>query len=91
MSPDYLTYFSFAILSIIFSYLLGHFFCYFLIQDNSNKLYSVFKKLLIGNVAMVSSYAILKSNGNTILFGIVPLFIIWFLFKKETISKNMSC
>ena len=79
-------YFLLFILSITLLYSLGNFLLSFFEIESKGKYYSMFFKLFIGLISVISIYSVLKTGGKTINTGFILIGILYYFVSKQKID-----
>lgn len=81
----------YILISLVLFYIVGTLLLWLVrVRSNDDVFYETFVRLIVGLVAVVTSYAIIKSGGNTILWGFVIVGTLYLLHKYRIKSLNIK-
>ncbi len=84
MASNFLLYATATIISLGVSFIIGFLVLKFILKQPINDFFSqLFVSILIGCISITTLYAVISTNGRTILLGFVPLAIYFFCVHKK--------
>ena len=78
------------IVTIIVLYIIGTIITFPFVEDNKDSFFCTFVRLLVGFLAVTTAYAIVKTEGNTVLFVIFVIGFAYLFHAKKKISLTVN-